>query len=232
MLGTSPIFLDDAGNPRTDDKRFRNYSPMMNGGRALVLPTLWGNAYDRPAPSFDPLYPDPKHWRVYSEGVVKMAKDIIRTVDFLHAEYPRVAGAQLLDMNRLIFVSCACLQSECMIVADKLVTNDNRFAAAFFCMGGIRNLHQPPEVDQLTYLPYLDTPTVILNEEGSVFLPLEFSQRGMLERLPLPPEHKKLYPIPKFHWWIPLEYIDREVNSWLDQVDTLGKPLSTRGTQS
>jgi hypothetical protein len=115
-----------------------------------------------------------------------------------------------------------------MIVADRLVTNKNRFAAAFFCMGGIRNQRQPPEVDQLTYLPHLDTPTVILNQEGSLGFPREFSQRGMIALLPLSPNHRKLYSIPKWHWWMPLEHIAREVNSWLDQLDTLGKPQGRR----
>ena len=162
---------------------------------------------------------------VYIDGVSKMVKDLIRSVDFLHDEYPNIGGGNLLDTDKLIFVSCGCLQSECMVVADKLVTGENRFAATFFSGGGIRNEVQPPEVDQLTYLPHLDTPTVIINWAGCPNLPLEYSQKGMLELLPLPNRLKKLYSIPRFKWGgFPVEHNARECNSWLDQLETLGRP--------
>ena len=205
---------------------FQNYSPMLNGGRALVLPTIWGNSYDRPGTDFEPRVPGAQAPEVYSRAVVNMVKDIVRTVDFLNEEYPRqnTDPEQQLDMDKLIFVSCDCLQSECMIVADKLVSGQNRFAAAFFGLGGIYNQFQPPEVDQLTYLPHLDTPTVILNKKGSLKRPQKYSQEGMLDLLPLPQNRKKLYSIPKQKWGIPVAHIDEQVNAWFDQLDTLGPP--------
>lgn len=198
---------------------------MMLGGRVLVLPKYWGLAHDRLGGIFSPYLPSEQAPEAYVDGVTKMAKDLIRTVDFLRQEYPQVGGTGLLDTNKLIFVSCGCLQSECMLVADKLVTGEKRFAASFFFAGGIHNESQPPEVDQLTYLPHLDTPTVMINWEGMCNRPLEYSQKGMLKLLPLPDQLKKLYPIPGFQWGsFPLEHVEREGNSWLDELETLGKP--------
>ncbi|MCA9213751.1 MAG: protein kinase [Planctomycetales bacterium] len=225
MIGSSPIFLDENGKPTTDDQRFQHYSPMMAGGRVLVLPTYWGLSHDRPPGDFKRHFPTEQPSEVYIDGVTKMAKDLIRTVDFFHEEYPNVGGKDLLDTDKLIFVSCGCLQSECMVVADKLVARRNRFAATFFFAGGIRNEFQPPEVDQLTYLPHLDTPTVVINSAGNLASPLEYSQKGMLKLLPMPARLKKLYSIPGFQWGgFPLEHVEREGNSWLDQLETLGKP--------
>ena len=225
MIGTSPIFLDNDGRATTGDQRFVHYSPMMSGGRVLVLPKYWGLSHDRPGGDFVPHFPSEQTPEAYIDGVTKMAKDLIRTVDFLQEEYPTIGGTGLLDTNKLIFVSCACLQAECVVVADKLVAGKKRFAATFFFTGGICNEFQPPEVDQLNYLPHLDTPTVIINWEGMLSHPLEYSQKGMLKLLPLPDRLKKLYSIPKFQWGgYPLEHIEREGNSWLDQLETLGKP--------
>lgn len=225
MIGSSPIFLDERGNATTDDVRFFHYSPMMKGGRVLVLPTYWGRSHDRPGGDFNPSLPSEQSPEVYVDGVTKMAKDLIRTVDFFHEEYPKVSGEGLLDTTKMIFVSCGCLQSECMVVADKLVTGKNRFAATFFFAGGIVNEAQPPEVDQLTYLPHLDTPTVVINNAGQLNCPLEYSQRGMLRLLPLPDRLKKLYSIPKFQWGgFPLEHVEREGNAWFDDLEALGKP--------
>ena len=225
MIGTSPIFLDNDGRARTGDQRFLHYSPMMSGGRVLVLPKYRGLSHDRHGDEFVPYLPSEQAPEAYVDGVTKMAKDLIRTVDFLREGYPQVGGTGLLDTDKLIFVSCGCLQSECMVVADKLVTGKKRFAATFFFAGGIHNESQPPEVDQLTYLPHLDTPTVMINWEGMLSRPLEYSQKGMLKLLPLPDRLKKLYSIPKFQWGgYPLEHVEREGNSWLDQLETLGKP--------
>ena len=101
----------------------------------------------------------------------------------------------------------------------------------FFGLGGIYNQFQPPEVDQLTYLPHLDTPTVILNKQGSLVRPHKYSQEGMLDLLPLPQNHKKLYSIPKQKWLIPVEHIDEQVNAWFDQLDTLGRPKTRRAIE-
>lgn len=229
MIGSSPI-LDKSGKAVTHEPRFRNYSPMMSGGRVLILPTFWGLSHNRQSGDFKPGFPSEQENDVYIDGVAKMAKDLIRTVDFLHDEYPSIGGGNLLDTNKLIFVSCGRLESECMIVADKLVSGKNRFAATFFSGGGIFNALQPAEVDQLTYLPHLDTPTVIINWAGSIEHPFEFSQKGMLKHLrSLPDEQKKLYSIPGFQWGsFPLEHLERECNSWLDDLKTLGKPQSAR----
>ena len=173
MLGTSPIVEGDIGLPRIGDQRFRHYSP-LSGGRALVLRTLWGNPYDRPGTDFEPRIPSQQSPEDYTRNVVKMVQDLIRTVDFLNDEYNELANPEeQLDMGKLIFVSCNCFQSECMIVADKLVSGNNRFAAAFLALGGIHNQDQPPDVDQLTYLPHIDTPTVILNRKGYLPQPYE-----------------------------------------------------------
>ena len=224
MLGTSPILLNEDGEPYTHHQRFLNYSPMLAGGRALVLPTLWGRTHNRP--DLSSLGRSKKIAAdKYSHGVAKAVKDIIRTVDFLETEYPKLTQPeQQFDMSKLIFISCGCRLSECMIVADKLVTGRNRFSGAFLCGGGIHNREQPPEVDQLTYLPHVDTPTVVLHMKSSLSSPYQYAQVGLWNLLPLPPKYKKLYSVPKGTFATSVKHIDRQVNSWFDQLDTLGKP--------
>ncbi|MCA9171025.1 MAG: SUMF1/EgtB/PvdO family nonheme iron enzyme, partial [Planctomycetales bacterium] len=217
VFGTAPISMGDDGLPRARyDGMFANYQPFLKSGRALVLATLWGNSYDREASGFLPGCPDPENLTVYSDGVIKMAKDVIRTMDFFHDEYPTLAQPQeRLDMSKLTFMSCACRESACIIMADRLVRQKNRFAAVFFCWGGIDNQEQPPEVDQLTYLPHIRIPAFILNRRASQLHPWYFSQEGMRRMLEIPPSN--LFSIPQYTHQSDAYFIETKVNSWLDR---------------
>jgi len=133
-----------------------------------------------------------------------------------------------LDLENLIFVSCHCKQAEVMLVADQLISKQTRFAAAFFVLGGIHNIRQPTDVDQLTFLPHLKTPSLLLNFGGCLFVPVH-SQQQMLQLIPLEPPRKHLITIPKWQWEIPATHLEREVNNWLN--DQTKVPTSLRVTR-
>jgi hypothetical protein len=223
LLGSTPIKIGNDGVPRLVADIFQHYRPMLNAGRALVFPAYWGNSFERSGGEFNTWFPDPNNLAAFTEGMVKVTKDLSRTTDFIY-EYQSLVGDNLLDRDKLGFVACGCMNTVCCLVADKLVTGQNRFQAVFFAEGGIANCIQPPEVDQLTYLPHLDIPSVILTTRRYLPRPYERSQKPMYELLPLVHEEsKRLWVIPNYDWGLPPEHIDREVNWWLDKCFK-GKP--------
>jgi hypothetical protein len=217
LLGSTPIVLGNDGVPRLVAGIFRHYRPIMNAGRALVFPAYWGNSFERSGGEFNTWFPDPNNLDAFTEGMVKVAKDLSRTTDFIQ-NYQALVGENLLDGDKLGFVACGQMNTVCCLVADELVTSQKRFQAVFFAEGGIANCIQPPEVDQLNYLPHLGIPSVILSTQRYLPRPYERSQKPMYDLLPLVHEQtKKLWVVPNYAWGLPPEHIDREVNWWLDR---------------
>ena len=216
VIGSSRIVRGDEGTPRLQGDLMAYYQAILRGGRAVVLPTLFSHSFDRRSVEFPSMYPDPNDLDGYARRVVKMANDVSRTADFIE-DYASLFGDDSLDSQNLAFVRCANLNTACWLVADKFFVNggSSRFKAVIFPNDGIENCTLPPEVDQLTYLPWLDTPALMINSKRDLWHPYELSQTRMYDLLPLSARAKRHVAIPNYAWGFRWRTgIEKSTNGW------------------
>ncbi|MCA9217903.1 MAG: SUMF1/EgtB/PvdO family nonheme iron enzyme, partial [Planctomycetales bacterium] len=223
VLADGRIVLDSEGKPNIAPSSFFHLDYFRRGGRALVISSILGKSFDRKSPEFPSYFPDAHSPEAYTQWVVKRAQDFSRTVDLVQ-DYNRLFDENLLDGEKLAFCATGDLNAACWLVADHhFVANKKRFLAAVFLNGGIVNCEQPMAVDQVTYLPWLDTPTLMLGSMRRSERPYQTSQKPMYELLPLVDnETKRNFVFPNYVYGFPLEHFDREVNAWLNRW--LGNP--------
>ncbi len=220
VIGSSPLERDEDGVVRVAGNVFRHYRPILNGGRALVLPALWGNDSTEPnSTRFNTWTPDPDHLEQFEAGMIRVANDISRTTDFICNFDELVRDPKgVLNSDEMGYVACGLTNTTCAVVADGLLHGRDRFRAVFFCEGGVLHCEQPPTVDPLNYLPHLKIPTIMLVTKRWLPFPFKNSQKLLFDRIPLrDPEEKELVHIPNYSFGFPPEHIDRDVNWFLNQ---------------
>lgn len=218
MLGSSPLERDEKGGIRVIANIFRHYRPLVDGGRALVLPALWGNdTTQADLPRLNTWDPQPDRMKQFEAGMVRVANDISRTVDFLHA-YDDLVQPGILNAREMGYVACGQTNTTAAVVADGLLRGASRFRAIIFCEGGILHCEQPATVDPLNFLPHLKVPTMMLVTKRWLGFPFEHSQKFMYDQIPMEEgSGKQWIHIPNFSYGIPPEHMDRDVNWFLDK---------------
>jgi len=180
---------------------YRDFSFVIKGGRALVLPT-YKSTFERQ----DGLKSDAANESVaYKEHVIMWVKDFSRTLDYLETR-------QDMRSDRIAFLGASWGGTMGGIVPAV----EKRIRAVVLNVGGMVMEHSLPEVDQINYLPRVTQPVLMLNGEYDSFVPLETAQKPMFRLLGTPPDDKKMIVYPSGHIVPRVEFM-KETLTWLDR---------------
>ncbi|MCA9211610.1 MAG: SUMF1/EgtB/PvdO family nonheme iron enzyme, partial [Planctomycetales bacterium] len=191
----------------------------LNRGRAVVIPVLFGTGDRIDWENRPPFGARPDQVDAYGRTVVNIAKDFSRTIDFIEQFEEATGIPSVLDKDRMAY--CGIVYGGCAgpiwMVADYL-THDRRWRvkAAVLTDAFLTQCLQPPEVDQMAYLPHLTVPTMMLNCRLISTGPYDRAQKPMYELLPLPDDQKVLKAFPQYTHGIPAADFGIYANRWLD----------------
>jgi hypothetical protein len=203
------------------------YNAMRKRGRAIIVPTLYGASYDRVMDGFPTSYDRyPDDLEVAANRALHSAHDVFRVMDFVEEFGPRLG----IDSKKVAFCSCygSCIYSPCWLVGDEIVAGRCRFQAAIFPNGGLINCIQPPECDQLTFLPHFRIPSLLFTTAMKFDIPYDYSQKKFLELMPMVPDDTDHFH-DNHHRGLSLEDFDREVDEWLTAKMGPPKKIEKRG---
>ena len=93
---------------------------------------------------------------------------------------------------------------------------EQRFKAAVLGVAGLNFRPARPEVDDLSYLPHVRAPVLMLNGRYDNTFPLETAVRPMFELLGTPPDQKRNVVAEGVHY-VPRTVFVRETLAWLDR---------------
>ena len=97
--------------------------------------------------------------------------------------------------------------------------------AAVFPNGGVINCVQAPVSDQLTFLPYLQVPSLIFSSKACYDIPYEYSQKNFVDLIATP---EKSHFVDNHAWGMPVENFVREVDEWL--TAKMGPPAKAKSS--
>ena len=192
----------------------------LNRGRAVVIPVLFGTGDRADGENFPPFAAPPDKVDAYGKAVVNMAKDYSRTIDFIKRFEEATRMPSMLDSDRLAFCGFGwggCICPVWMVADDLTHNNVCRVKAAVLTDAALVQCLQPPEVDQMAYLPHLRVPTMMLNCRLMARAPYDRAQKPMFDMLPLAEDTEKvLKAFPQHTHGIPAEDFGLHANRWLD----------------
>jgi serine/threonine protein kinase len=192
---------------------------LLSRGRAVVLPLLFGVGDRFDYDQFPPYSSPPDKVDAYGRTVINIAKDYSRTIDFIERFEEATGQKSRFDVNRLAF--CGIGWGGCVgpiwMVADFLSHDDTwRVKAAILVNAGLVQCLQPPNVDQMTYLPHLKIPTLVLNCKLLAYAPFERAQMPMFQLLGVDESRKQITVYPQFQRMMPAKDFGLDANRWLD----------------
>ncbi|HXI12249.1 MAG TPA: protein kinase [Thermoanaerobaculia bacterium] len=174
---------------------------LQKSGRAVLWP-IYKGTYERGG---DLKSDYPSETTSYKDYVVMWSKDLGRSIDYLETRSD-------IDVKRLAYFGLSWGGA----LGAILPAIEPRIQANVLYVAGLMFQRALPEADQMTYLPRVRQPTLILNGEFDFFFPPETSQRPMFELLGTPPAHKKRLVFPGGHS-VPRNELIKESLLWLDR---------------
>jgi formylglycine-generating enzyme required for sulfatase activity/dienelactone hydrolase len=177
---------------------------IARSGRALVYP-VYSDTYERRRSAPPPTIPNP----VSNEGrdrVVRWAKDVGRTVDYLESRGD-------FDASRIAYYG----YSMGAAAAPPIIGVEPRLRTAMLLGGGIGLVSLPPETDPATFLPRIRIPVLMLGGRLDFNIPVEVSQKPMFDLIGTPSDQKRFVIFENAGHVPPRNELIREVLDWLDR---------------
>lgn len=192
---------------------------IVSGGRALLFP-VYRNTFERRSKDID-FSSGPAHNmsgellgpNTYRDEVVMIAKDLRRSVDYLHTRSD-------IDTARLAYVG----RSWGARLAAINLAIEPRFKAGVLNSGGLLSAPRRPEVDEVNFLPRVTVPILMMNGRYDDVFPLERMVVPYFQRLGTRAEHKRQLIFPTQHF-LPRQ---EEITATLDWLDRYLGPVKSR----
>lgn len=175
---------------------------LVKNGRAVVYPVFKGT-FERHEPRYRPLHMGNESI-AYTEYVVQLVKDFKRSVDYLESRDD-------IDPSRIAYYGMSwggVFGGIVPAVEDRVRTT--------ILTGAILHGRGRPEVNQVSYLPRITMPVLMLGGEYDTISSVESSQRPMFQLLGTPDGQKELKLYPTDHV-PPVNDFVRETLDWLDR---------------
>jgi formylglycine-generating enzyme required for sulfatase activity/dienelactone hydrolase len=176
---------------------------LLQSGRALIFP-IYKGMYER-QDDFKPITSPPARHR---DQVIKWAKDLSRTLDYLETRKD-------IDSTKVAYFgdSMGAMEGALLPAIEK------RIKAAILSSGGFQlMLLLRPEADPFNFAPHVTIPVLMLNGRyDNAFFPLESSQRPLFDLLGTPARDKKQVIYEGGHGAFPRPDAVRECLDWLDR---------------
>ncbi|MCZ6759128.1 MAG: SUMF1/EgtB/PvdO family nonheme iron enzyme [Gemmatimonadetes bacterium] len=195
-----------------EEEYLESFDFLMKSGRAVAQPIFLGTfGRDDPGSRFNEnnfwLTPDWTKSTTYRDRRINWVQELSRTIDYLESRDD-------IDADRLGYYGYSWGGLAAPIV---LVVEEQRFDAAVLNVGGLDDSQQYlPEVDPINFVTRVRTPVLMINGEYDIVVPLETSQKPMIELLGTDPEHKRLHVTPAAHL-VPEDVLIRETLDWFDR---------------
>ena len=174
---------------------------LVQGGRAVIYPVYKGT-YERDDGT---RFSDPDPSNRYKEHVVQWQREVSRTLDYLGTRSD-------IDTSRASYLGFSWGGR----MAGVVLAIEPRFKAAVLNVAGLNFRSAQPEVDDINYMPRVQTPVLMLNGLHDNTFPLETGARPMFDLLGTPQEHKRHVIAPGVHY-VPRTTLIRETLAWLDR---------------
>ena len=174
---------------------------VIKSGRAVLVPGYSG-LYERRFPT--PL-PGRGESRARRDLIIQWSKDLARSVDYLESRKD-------IDSQKLAFYGLS-LGARMGVLFTAF---EKRIKASILLAGGLDSGDQPPEIDEINFLPRVKVPTLMVNGRDDFRFPLLVSQKPMFQLLGPPAGDKRHAVISGGHLPTRIETI-KEVLDWLDR---------------
>ncbi len=147
----------------------------------------------------------PSKTNFWKEHVIMWAKDLSRSIDYLETRDD-------IDTDKLAYygVSWGGAMGAIMPAVEK------RIKVSVLLVAGLLFQRSLPEVEQVHFLPRIDTAVLMLNGKYDFFFPYETSQLPFHQLLGTPKEDKKLFTYKGGHS-VPRTQVVKETLVWLDR---------------
>lgn len=180
----------------------QSFDFIITTGRAVAYP-IYEGTFERGGDADASLLPSTTN--SYKDYVIKWAKDLRRSIDYLETRTD-------IDADRLAYYGVSW--GGCMAAIMPAV--ETRFKASVACVGGLYFQKALPEVDTLNFAPRVRIPTLMLNGRYDHWFPFETSQEPMFRLLGTPAAHKvqKIY---ETGHYVPRQILINETLDWLDR---------------
>jgi serine/threonine protein kinase/predicted esterase len=175
---------------------------ILKNRRALLFP-IYKGAYERGNDAT--LNAMIQGSRQMTELVVKIGKDLRRSVDYLETRSD-------IDVGKLAYVG----HSWGAALGPIMTAVEDRFKASVLRSGGFYVPPLRPEIDQLNYVSRVKIPTLMLNGRYDFYFNFETCGRTMFDLLGTPREQKELKVYDTDHTTPDSEFI-KETLRWLDK---------------
>jgi dienelactone hydrolase len=174
---------------------------LVQGGRAVIYPVYKGT-YERDDGT---RFSDPDPSNRYKEHVVQWQREVSRTLDYLGTRSD-------IDTTKVGYLGFSWGGR----IGGVVLAIEPRFKAAVLNVAGLNFRSAQPEVDDINYMPRVQTPVLMLNGLHDNTFPLETAARPMFDLLGTVPEHKRHVIAGGVHY-VPRTTLIRETLAWLDR---------------
>jgi formylglycine-generating enzyme required for sulfatase activity/dienelactone hydrolase len=174
---------------------------LVQGGRAVVYPVYKGT-YERDDGT---RYSDPDATNRYKEHVIQWQREVSRTLDYLGTRAD-------IDTTKLAYLGFSWGGR----LGGVILAIEPRFKAAVLTVAGLNFRSAQSEVDDLNYLPRVETPVLMLNGRHDNTFPLETAAKPMFDLLGTAPEKKRHVVAGGVHY-VPRTTLIRETLAWFDR---------------
>ena len=201
--GGGSLYQDSSGNMENYYEFPMFLSFLVKNGRAVLYPVYKGT-FERSDPVLFEIIDRVTDSRSYTELMIQLVKDFKRCIDYLETR-------QDIDTGRLAFYGMSWGATLGAIIPAV----DKRLKASVLLGGGISGEGRS-EVNQVNYVSRVKIPTLMLNGNYDMRLPLNTSAKPMFELLGTPAKHKQIKVYETDHFIPRNDYI-KETVAWLDQ---------------
>lgn len=174
---------------------------LMKSGRAFIYP-IYKSTFERG----DDLNSDyPTETIFWKEHVIMWAKDLSRSIDYLETRDD-------INTDKLAYFGYSWGGAMGAIMPAV----ERRIKTSVLVVAGLLYQRSLPEVDQIHFLPRLETPVLMLNGKYDFIFSYETSQLPFYELLGTQKEHKKMFVYEGGHS-VPRTELVKETLVWLDR---------------
>jgi predicted esterase len=173
----------------------------VKSGRAFVHP-IYKSTFER---GDEVVIDYPNLTNAYRDHVIAWAKDVKRTVDYLHTRSD-------VDHDRLAYLGFSWGAG----LAPINLAVEPRFKTAILLVGGFYVQPSRPEVEAINFAPHVTLPLLMLNGHFDFFYPEDTTQIPMFRLFGTPDTNKRRVAYDTGHN-IPRPDLIRESLDWLDK---------------
>ncbi|HWR53788.1 MAG TPA: dienelactone hydrolase family protein, partial [Bryobacteraceae bacterium] len=174
---------------------------IIKSGRAVLYPIYQGTYERRPRGDATP------YGLQRRDQVIQWSKDLGRSIDYLETRRD-------IDRGKIAYLGLSLGSAHAPILAAV----EERIKACVLLDGGFYLYSVPAEIDQLTYVPHLKKPTLMINGRHDYIFPNQTAQLPMFHLLGTPAKYKRHVVFETAHDVSVMRHeMIREVLAWLDR---------------